>query len=247
MGLLLTFACAAVVAAAYLAPHGLKRLAVRRLRSLCVRHRALALTFDDGPSPELTRDVLALLDEHRARATFFSLGMRAQRFPALLDEIASRGHEIGSHTQSHLHAWKCSPFRAVADIRAGFQTLAPWLERHAPFRPPYGKLTLPAAWALWRRGVRVAWWTVDSCDTNDRLPTPEFAAGRVRQEGGGVVLLHDFDRESPDRAARHAFVLDATRALLELARSEGLRICTFSELLSLSYGNPVEAPCPAAR
>jgi peptidoglycan-N-acetylglucosamine deacetylase len=81
-------------------------------------------------------------------------------------------------------------------------------------------------WALKRRGAPIAFWTIDSGDTWATLPDPQSIANRVAREGGGVVLLHDFDRS----ANRQRYVLRSTELLLKTSRREGLVIQLFGSL-----------------
>jgi peptidoglycan/xylan/chitin deacetylase (PgdA/CDA1 family) len=189
------------------------------------------LTYDDGPGPVLTPQLLDLLAAHDARATFFPLGRRAEAAPEVLDRVQRTGHEIGCHGYAHRNAWKSSPRAAVEDVEAGYAALAPWVVADGVFRPPYGKLVGPTWLALRRRGAPLGWWTVDSGDTTHAdLPDPDAVARSVAEAGGGVVLLHDHDRE-PEWAGREAYVLEVTRALLRAAAQNGLRTCALSAVI----------------
>lgn len=223
----------AVTAAAvwYALPFAARRLAERQLRALCAARRVLVLTFDDGPGPDLTPRVLDVLAEHDARASFFVLGRRAQDAPELLDQIAAAGHEIGSHSQSHLNAWKTFPLRAARDAEESYRSLARWVAHDGVFRAPYGKTTLDLWWNARRSGRDLAWWTDVSGDTFTPIPQHDRLLNRVRERGGGVVLLHDFDRRTADAAARADYVVSLTAALLTLAAAEGWTVATMSELL----------------
>jgi len=206
----------------YGAPCGLKLLQIRWLRQLCRKTRSLVLTYDDGPGPELTPRLLDLLARCDARATFFPTGRSATRNPELLTRVAAAGHEIGCHSQEHLHAWRTAPWRNVRDIDAGYQTLARWVPPSGLYRPPYGKASLATWWVVRRRRAAFAWWTVNSGDTHAVLPAPESVVEQVRRDGGGVVLMHDFDRDPATRAVRHAHVLRTTELLLDHTRHAGL-------------------------
>jgi peptidoglycan/xylan/chitin deacetylase (PgdA/CDA1 family) len=198
----------------------------------------LCLTYDDGPGPGTTPALLELLKAHGVHATFFLLGCRAEAAPVVADAVRDAGHEVACHSWGHLHAWKAPPWRVARDIERGFVSLEPWLSPSGLFRPPYGKMT-PMTWLqVRRRGARLAWWTLDSGDTHPVLPPIDEVTARAA--GGGVVLMHDFDREGADRDARRAFVLTLTEQLILKARREGLEIITFGRLLET--GKP---PCPA--
>jgi peptidoglycan/xylan/chitin deacetylase (PgdA/CDA1 family) len=215
------------IALLYVSPHGVRLLGEARLRARARRTRSLALTFDDGPGPELTPKLLELLRAHGARATFFPLGMRAELAPEVLDRVAAEDHEIGCHAQSHVNAWLAWPHAVVADVAAGFRTLARWLPPRPLFRPPHGKLALSSWLAARRRRARLGWWTLDSGDTHPELPPPDAIVRAVARASGGVVLLHDFDR-GPERVG---YVLEVTRRLLELARAEGLSVVPLGALV----------------
>jgi len=230
-----TLAAAAVVAAfaaLNAGPMVSRYAAQRRLRRLCAERRMLVLTYDDGPGARMTPRVLDALGAHGARASFFCLGRLAELHPAVLDRAVREGHEVGSHSYAHVHAWKSAPWTSVSDTRRGFRTLSPWVPRDGLFRPPHGKLTI-ATWAAARAsGARFAWWTRDSGDLWDERPPADRLVEDVRR-GGGVVLLHDFDRED----AREAYTIDLTDRLLHAARSEGLRVVTLGEALGASAAN----------
>lgn len=204
-----------------------------RLRA-SARRGKLTLSYDDGPGALMTPRLLQYLQALEARVTFFLLGRRVVQSPEIVDRIATAGHEIGCHTHDHLHAWKTSPWRVRADIDRGYETLSPWISSDAVFRPPYGKLTPWSIRALKRRGAPIVKWTLDSGDTWARLPRPADVVEKAKRDRGGVVLLHDFDREGPDREERADFVLDTTERLLIAAREEGWRVVTISELLGYS-------------
>ncbi len=217
----------AAFAAIYALPHLLRRRAESELRDIARERRALVLTYDDGPGETLTPRLLEVLARHGARATFYALGRRAERAPEVLGRVQSAGHEIGCHSAEHLNAWK-SPHRAVEDIRKGYGALARWVADDAIFRPPHGKLVLPALLALWSRGAPIGWWTHVSGDTWAKLPDPAVVVDDVLTSGGGVVLMHDFDR-GPERAD---FVVELPSRLLEAARRDGLAVLTQGELLA---------------
>lgn len=205
----------------------LRRIDERRLRRTCRDRRLLALTFDDGPGPTLTPQLLARLSASGVKATFFPLGARAEVAPEVLDQVRLEGHEIGSHSMRHANAWRSNPVQSVRDMLEGFARLARWVSPSRLFRPPHGKLTLFHWVVLRRRNARTAWWTIDSGDTWERLPAVDEVVARVREQGGGVVLLHDFDR-SEDRCN---YVLDLTSRLVELARAEQLQVRPLGDIL----------------
>jgi len=222
-------AAAGAAGAQYGAPALARARAIAALRERCAARGTLALTYDDGPGDLLTRRVLDLLAQRGARATFFALGARAAAGSELLDRALAEGHEVGCHSHDHLDAWRVAPWRAAADMERGYAALAPWLRADAPYRPPHGRPTLAVGAAARRRGARLAWWTLDSGDTFGSPPGPAEVVARLEEAGGGVVLLHDFDRTGADADARAEHVLEITRLALDAAGRRGWAVERFSQ------------------
>jgi len=211
---------------AYFSPWLWRQYRMSRVKAELQAQRILALTYDDGPSPALTPQLLDLLRDRGALATFFMLGRNAQQHPVLVDRVMREGHDIGCHSDRHLNAWKRSPWESVADINAGYERLSAWMRPDGMFRPPHGKMTLPTFLSVRRRGAPVWWWTIDSGDTHRDLPTPGHVADRLLQDGGGIVLMHDLDRTQP----RNDFVLESTALLLDVAHRESIQVKPLSQL-----------------
>ncbi|MCA9417689.1 MAG: polysaccharide deacetylase family protein, partial [Candidatus Omnitrophica bacterium] len=143
--------------------------------------------------------------------------------------IFEEGHEIASHSQIHQNAWKTMPWTSYKDVSQGYQTLEKWMPENGLFRPPHGKLSISSWAALRRRKAKVGWWTIDSGDTYPSPPDSMAAAETLKKRGGGVVLLHDFDRT---RNERHDFVIQATNFLLKTIEEEGLSPKKLGDILA---------------
>src|SRR5213080_4185518 len=156
---------------------------------------AIAITFDDGPDPDVTPRVLALLDEHRARATFFCVGARVNRHPALAREIVARGHTIENHSQRHLHRFSLLGPRALADeiARAQQAILAATGEVPQFFRAPAGLRNPFLEPVLARAHLRLVSWTRRGFETvssraqggMDKLTRGREALHILLLQGGG--------------------------------------------------------------
>jgi len=202
---------------------------VARLRRACARERALILTYDDGPSAELTPRIQGLIEQHGARGTFLCMGRKATEHGGLIAELVRRGHEVGSHSEHHRHGWRCFPMLDLADAVRGDRSVRRF-GGEGLYRPPFGKLTfLTMAWAL-LTGRPIVWWTINARDTRQDGMGEEEIASAVRDNGGGVVLMHDFyeSKAGDDQRAEH--VVRLTLKLLEVARDEGLRVIRFKDL-----------------
>lgn len=212
--------------ASYLWPWCWRQSRMRRIQKKLATDRILALTYDDGPSSIMTPQVLDLLRSRRARATFFMLGRNAERYPQIVDRVVKEGHDIGCHSYNHVNAWNSGPYAAIRDIQKGYDHLSGWVPPNGMFRPAHGKMTLLTYWTIRKRHAPIYWWTIDSGDTRNNLPSPRQVAELMRQDNGGIILMHDLDRD----AARNRFVLDLTDLLLDVAQRESLRVVTLGEL-----------------
>jgi len=199
-----------------------------------VKKNVLVLTFDDGPGNRLTPAILEMLNEYNAKATFFLLGRNVVGRESIVKQIAASGHEICSHGYDHLNYLKVSPFRAISDIKRGWEAIDKALgkkQRAYPFRPPYGKLNLVCLLYLLVRRAPIFYWTLDSGDTwpagmrDSRRVATTILSSRA---GGAVVLAHDFDRTDEDI---NKMALDFIRLALCAAKKKGMKVVTLSELV----------------
>ncbi len=187
----------------------------------------VALTFDDGPDPSTTPRVLDLLDEHEMRATFFSSGERVDRFPDLVQEIARRGHEVGTHGYYHQrHLFRAAP-QIVKDLEAAvaaLERLHPSIRpRH--FRPPYGQVSGGSIMAAHRSGLDMVLWSAWGREWADRSVDSVTERLLSHLGPGAIILLHDSDGSAPKGTADIAFEA-LKRILAELGerRMKSVRI-----------------------
>ena len=182
---------------------------IARLQERLPRAGAVALTFDDGPDPEFTPQVLDVLARHRALATFFLVGRRARRHPELARRIVAAGHNVGSHSLTHPEVAELS-WRAIGrEYRGGRRAVEHAVgSRVRLFRPPKGHLDARSAAIMRLCGLRPWLWTLDPEDWR-----PEMTAARILERigtprDGDVLLLHDGNESpvSPRAADRSATV-----------------------------------------
>lgn len=167
------------------------------------------LTYDDGPDPEVTPELLRILTDSGALATFFVLPSNEPWWPDLIGRIAAAGHSIGLHGREHRSGY----WRTNASL---FEGLAHCAERigeagAAPlkaYRPPFGHIRPDTVAYLKRRGFTTVLWS--NIPGDFRLTDPEVILARSRHslEPGSIVVLHDGTRLRP------APVLEVTRKLL---------------------------------
>jgi peptidoglycan/xylan/chitin deacetylase (PgdA/CDA1 family) len=164
-----------------------------RLPPSAAARREVAITIDDGPDPEVTPRVLAILDAHNAKATFFCIGWRARENPALCKEIVARGHRVENHGDTHSKAFATfGPARMKADIAAAQATFSE-ITGQVPhyFRATAGLRNPFLDPVLHGLGLRLASWTRRAYDT--RCGDPDIIFERLTRElgPGDILLLHD--------------------------------------------------------
>jgi peptidoglycan/xylan/chitin deacetylase (PgdA/CDA1 family) len=182
----------------------------------------VALTFDDGPSPDFTPALLDVLRDLDVRATFFVLGDNARSHPELLLRMRAEGHGIGSHSRSHPKLAEIDRDAIDAEIEGGLVDVQLALGRRSRlFRPPNGHIDRRVAVAM-RRARLDSWlWTIDAEDY-----VPGRSADHVVQRCASVrdrdvILLHDGMAGVPDALDR-TVTLEAVPRIVELIRGKGL-------------------------
>lgn len=163
------------------------------LPATAAAHGSVAITIDDGPDPAVTPQVLDLLDQHSARATFFCIGELVEQHSQLAREIVSRGHTIENHSQHHLHRFSVlGPSGIRAEITRAQDTIeAVTGQRPRFFRAPAGLRSPFLEPVLARLGLRLASWTRRGFDTVNPDPAVVFKRLTEGLRGGDILLLHD--------------------------------------------------------
>lgn len=190
--------------------------------------RALALTFDDGPS-ESTPEILRILAHHNVPATFFQCGVNVDRLPQIARAVAQAGHEVGNH--SHTHPMLC--FRSTRFMEEELGRAQQSIERHtgtrpAWFRAPYGVRWIGLEKAQRRLNLTGVMWTIIGYDWNLKAgEVVERVAQRV--SNGAILCLHDGRelRVKPDAGE----TVEAVRRLVPVLLERGYRFETVSRLL----------------
>jgi peptidoglycan/xylan/chitin deacetylase (PgdA/CDA1 family) len=186
-------ACCVVLCLYLGVPHLARNLLRKKFLSAMGKGGQICLTFDDGPNPESTPDILTLLEDLGVKATFFLIAENIKKYPDLCHEIVNHGHEIGDHGYRHVNAWGCLPFCAVIDLIRGSSMIKKQSDVKQPFwlRPPYGKLNLITLCyvLLYRR--KLAFWNIDPRDYRPQTPEQITATVLDQLTGGSVILLHE--------------------------------------------------------
>lgn len=224
--------------AAYARSKGLRRVLERAVRgtitAVSTAEPVAALTFDDGPHPEVTPRLLDLLSTHDVRATFFMVGEAASHHPELVKRVADAGHAIGNHSWNHPSMPELTGAERRAQIRNAATALAPHESRL--FRPPFGHQTLAGHLGARWLGYEVIAWSVAGHDSSADAAAPVVERLMRGLVPGAIALLHDGHYPPRSQPLDRTPTLQSVETVL--AQLQGrLRFVTVPELLRL--GKPV--------
>ena len=148
--------------------------------------KVIYLTFDDGPVPEVTLEVLDILDKFGWKATFFCVGENVVKHPSVYNEILKRGHRAANHSYNHLKGFNCSVDDYVSNVNKAAEVIDSKL-----FRPPYGRIKKSQIRAL-QHHYRIVMWDVITHDYNANLSADDVFKNVTRNlRKGSVVVFHD--------------------------------------------------------
>lgn len=163
------------------------------------------LTFDDGPTPEVTEWVLQELEKHHAKATFFCIGNNIKKHPEIFSKVTAKGHTIGNHTFNHLNGWKTTTDEYVKNsILCSDYSDEPEIGNHKPkasklFRPPYGKITPWQAKNLRQLGYKIIMWDVLSADFDTTISKEKCLENVIKNvKSGSIIVFHDSIKAFPN-------------------------------------------------
>lgn len=150
--------------------------------------KSVYLTFDDGPTPELSNWILEFLAKEKIRATFFCVGVNAKSHPELMDRMIREGHAIGNHTMRHEKGTKISRKEYIESINEASNYIDSTL-----FRPPYGRLPIIYGRCI-RRNYKIVMWSWLSYDYDKSVPISEILEEATRIKAGDVLVVHDNEK-----------------------------------------------------
>ena len=193
------------------------------------QRKVIALTFDDGPYPPYTQQLLNVLAEKHVHATFFMVGENAAKHPELVREVQSAGHLVALHAGYHKDLLKLSPDEVRSNIAYGKSTLEGITGTQLHFmRPPHGFKDWSVISAIEDAGLLTINWSIIPRDWTN--PGAQVITDRVleKAEPGAIVLLHDGD--SPKNKAPREQTIEAVAAIIDKLRAQGYEFVTIEEL-----------------
>ncbi|GAA0595269.1 peptidoglycan-N-acetylmuramic acid deacetylase PdaC [Virgibacillus siamensis] len=184
----------------------------------------VALTFDDGPHPDVTPRILDTLKKHDAKATFFMLGSQVEYYPTLANKVEEAGHEIGNHTMNHQDLTVLPPEKIREEVQKSSGIIEKATGRTPTLlRPPYGASNSNVEQVATDLRVPIVMWSVDSLDWKSRNAAAVNEEVMSNVTSGSIVLMHDI----------HPSTADALPQLLTSLEKQGYQMVTVSQLLEL--------------
>jgi peptidoglycan/xylan/chitin deacetylase (PgdA/CDA1 family) len=165
--------------------------------SFSKKEKVIYLTFDDGPTPEITNWTLKELNKYNAKATFFCIGKNVLENPSIFQKIINDDHSIGNHTHNHLNGLKNTKEEYLNNIELAEESIqqfndATFQQKSKLFRPPYGKLSLKQASTLRKKGYKIIMWDVLSADFDSTISNKKCLENVIKNtKNGSIIVFHD--------------------------------------------------------
>ncbi|MFT5147333.1 MAG: peptidoglycan/xylan/chitin deacetylase (PgdA/CDA1 family) [Polaribacter sp.] len=157
--------------------------------------KEIYLTFDDGPTPEVTQFVLDELKKYNAKATFFCIGKNILNHPDVFKKIKNSKHTIGNHTYNHLNGWATKNKDYFDNFLQCEPIISKTLDESTKpklFRPPYGKIKKSQAKSILKKGYRIIMWDVLSADFDVATSKEECLRNVLNNtKNGSIIVFHD--------------------------------------------------------
>ncbi|MCK7589776.1 polysaccharide deacetylase family protein [Subsaxibacter sp. CAU 1640] len=178
-------------------PFLLKKLYPNCIWDIPSKEKVLYLTFDDGPTPDITDWTLDVLKQYNAKATFFCIGNNIEKHQEIFNRIDKEGHSIGNHTFNHPKGWKLKTEAYLKEVERTQQLIDSKTTNQKShinnlFRPPYGQITFKQARALRKLDYQIIMWDVLAFDWKDTISDEKCLQNVVANaKNGSIIVFHD--------------------------------------------------------
>jgi peptidoglycan/xylan/chitin deacetylase (PgdA/CDA1 family) len=194
----------------------------------------VALTFDDGPDPNYTPQILEILHRYQVKACFFVVGSKVLEHPELTRQILAEGHTIGNHGFRHKAIWLLSPRatrREINDTNLAIEKLTGQMTVF--YRPAWGLFNLFSIWYCWLKGLKVILWTYWSWDWINRATAESICRNVLhRIKDGTIIILHDSDSAPGATKGGPARMVEALPRILDGLEQKGLQVTPLEEIMT---------------
>ncbi len=157
-----------------------------------LNHKTIYLTFDDGPTPNITNWVLEQLKLYNAKATFFCIGKNIETHPQVFKAIITDGHSVGNHTYNHLNGRKSTTLNYLKSVKQTQTLITSFNIKSNLFRPPYGQIRYKQIKALLTRHYKIIMWSVLSFDWDQHTTANTCLSNIIKNtKNGDIIVFHD--------------------------------------------------------
>jgi peptidoglycan/xylan/chitin deacetylase (PgdA/CDA1 family) len=191
------------------------------------RTKKIALTFDDGPNPLSTPQILNILEKKKIKATFFIIGDNAKKYPELLKKIYKDGHEIELHSNSHSRLLPLFFKKAIrAEIEKNIKIIKKQINfTPSYFRPPWGRSSPWMTNEIKKMNLKIALWSIDLKDWSGTSPEKMLKMFEKKIKPGGIILLHDGEGK---KKVKMENTIKALPKIIDLAKARGYHFVTLN-------------------
>ena len=190
--------------------------------------KKIAITFDDGPHPHQTKEILDILDRYQIKSTFFMVGANIINYPQAAKEVIARGHEVGNHTFTHTHLNRLDEAHLAEELEKCEDALDELCEyRPHLFRPPEGAINTYIRHCSELHDYRLILWSIDTRDWEVKDAEKIVSTVLERIQPGDIILMHDY-------IGRKSKTAEALEILLPKLLAQGYEPVTVSNLLGIA-------------
>ncbi|MFT8313588.1 MAG: polysaccharide deacetylase family protein [Clostridium sp.] len=206
-----------------------RKFSKKIIKKVSSKEKVVALTFDDGPDPRYTLDLLDVLKQNNVKCTFFVLAEKAQKYPEIIKRIEEEGHYIGLHSLKHINAIFRSPNKIEEDFLKSIKIMNELGLEIKFFRPPWGMFNPVTFYYAKINNLKVVLWSIHAMDWS-RWVTVDYIKNKLinNVKSGDIVLLHDGRgaQQSPLKT------INALKFALPYLKSNGYRFVMINEIFS---------------
>ena len=200
------------------------------IRKISTHKKAVALTFDDGPSAKFTPIIMDVLLKNKAKATFFVIGYRAEKFPELITMEINDHFQVANHSFQHKIMTGDSQseiYKEMMDAQHAIESAAGHKQQPRMFRPPRGRISEKIIKVAYQQHYKVIMWSIDSRDWEN--PGVGRIVKRVLSQvkNGDIILFHD-------QGGSRMQTVESLKAIIPALKNQGFEFVTVSELVNLA-------------
>ncbi len=200
-------------------PKLIKRIFPNYVWDIPSKEKIIYLTFDDGPTPEITNWTLDTLKQYKAKATFFCIGNNVEKHPEIFHNILNEEHSIGNHTHNHLKGWTTLNEDYLKNVKEAQNTINFQIQKskiknqksliNNLFRPPFGQITPKQGKKLIISSYKIIMWNVLSLDWDNSVTKEKCLENVINKtSNGSIIVFHDSVKASKNMKYALPKVLD---------------------------------------